>query len=131
MGFRDSASSMTCRATDLPFSMIAFIAFGDLNCHDRESNILEFTVEGPVFLLLHKLNVSVTINSAKVHCSISIFEPVARDRGPWAGRLVPHSTLEKLELDNQLVLLRCSFSWDVELIEALFETVKNDTSFVW
>ena len=57
-------------------------AFGDLKCRAWESNILEITVEGSVLLLLHKLNLSVTINSDEVHCSVSIFEPVARDRDP-------------------------------------------------
>ena len=60
-------------------------ALGDLDCRDWEWNILEITVEGFVLLLLlllHKLNVSVTVNSDEVHYSVSIFEPVARDRGP-------------------------------------------------
>ena len=57
-------------------------AFGDLDCRDWESNILEITVEEFVLLRLHKLKVSVTINSDEVRCSVSIFEPGARDRGP-------------------------------------------------
>ena len=57
-------------------------ALGDLNCRDWEWNILEITVEGFILPLLHKLNVSVTVNSDEVHYSVSIFEPVARDRSP-------------------------------------------------
>ena len=72
---------LSCRRSGV-FHYRILDALGDLDCRDWESNILEVTIEGFVLLLLHKLNVSVTINSDEVHCSASIFEPVARDRGP-------------------------------------------------
>ena len=57
-------------------------ALGDLNCGDWKWNVLEINVEGFILRLPHELNVSVTVNSDEVQCSVSLFEPVARDRDP-------------------------------------------------
>ena len=80
-GFPGLISDLSCHNSGIRHDRI-LNALGDVDCRDWEWNILEITVEGFVLLLLHKLNVSVTVNSDEVHYSVSIFEPVALDRGP-------------------------------------------------
>ena len=57
-------------------------ALGDPNCGDWKWNVLEVNAERFILRLLHELSVSVTVNSDQVHYAVSIFEPVACDRGP-------------------------------------------------
>ena len=64
-------SDLSCHNSGVCHNVI-LNALGDLNCGDRKWNVLEINAEGFILRLLHELNVSVTVNSDEVHCSVRI-----------------------------------------------------------